>query len=96
VEAHAPNPAQDLTRRPPAVPAPLVRVVALVVVVRDDPGVGLDEFRPAFGLAAEEGLARLAVTRLFLDRTPAREEDSAFSGKGVQVVLDYDDSNEAE
>jgi predicted ATPase/DNA-binding SARP family transcriptional activator/DNA-binding CsgD family transcriptional regulator len=34
----------------------------------------------------EGGLARFPVTRLFLERAHRREEDSAFSGRGVQAV----------
>jgi hypothetical protein len=39
-------------------------------------------------LLTEGGLARLAVTRLFLDRAHRRKDDSTFSGRGVQVVVD--------
>ena len=38
-------------------------------------------------LLTEEGLARLAVTRLFLDRAHGREEDPVFSGRGLQAVV---------
>src|SRR3712207_2651036 len=47
VEAHPRNPREDLSRGAPTVLAPLVGEVALGVVVRDEPVVGLDEFRPA-------------------------------------------------
>jgi non-specific serine/threonine protein kinase len=36
----------------------------------------------------KEGLARLAVTRLFLDRARMREEDFVFSERSVQAVVD--------
>src|SRR5215203_7437097 len=50
VEAHPRDPREDLSRGAPAVLAPLVGAVAMGVVVRDEPVVGLDEFRPACGL----------------------------------------------
>src|SRR5215217_6069192 len=54
-------------------------------VVRRVPSLPLPEpTDPA--LLSKEGLVRFAVTRLFLERAPAREEDPAFSAGSVQAV----------
>jgi predicted ATPase/DNA-binding SARP family transcriptional activator/DNA-binding CsgD family transcriptional regulator len=64
------------SREPLRVPGEVVRQVApLPVPDPNDPA-----------LLSEGGLARLAVTRLFLDRAHRREDDSAFSERGVQAV----------
>src|SRR3712207_7659401 len=70
VEAHPRDPREDLSRGAPAVLAPLVGEVALGVVVRDEPVVGLDEFRPA---RSEEHTSELQsrqylVCRLLLEK----------------------------
>src|SRR5215207_7595927 len=50
VEAYPRDPREDLPRGAPAVLAPLVGEVALGVVIRDEPVVGLDEFHPTLCL----------------------------------------------
>jgi predicted ATPase/DNA-binding CsgD family transcriptional regulator len=64
------------SREPLRVPGEVVRqVLPLSVPELNDPA-----------LLAEGGLARLAVTRLFLERAHRREEGSALSGRGVRAV----------
>ena len=64
------------SREPLRVPGEVVRgVPSLPVPEPNDPA-----------LLTKEGLARFAVTRLFLDRAHRREEDPAFSGGSVQAV----------
>jgi predicted ATPase/DNA-binding SARP family transcriptional activator/DNA-binding CsgD family transcriptional regulator len=63
------------SREPLYVPGEVVRgVPSLPVPEPTDPA-----------LLSKEGLARFAVTRLFLDRAHRREEDSAFSGGSVSA-----------
>jgi predicted ATPase/DNA-binding SARP family transcriptional activator/DNA-binding CsgD family transcriptional regulator len=64
------------SREPLRVPGEVVRrVPSLPVPEPKDPA-----------LLTKGGLARFAVTRLFLERAPAWEEDPAFSGGSVQAV----------
>jgi predicted ATPase/DNA-binding SARP family transcriptional activator/DNA-binding CsgD family transcriptional regulator len=64
------------SREPLRVPGEVVRrVPSLPVPEPKDPA-----------LLCKEGLSRFAVTRLFLERAPAREEDPAFSAGRVQAV----------
>jgi predicted ATPase/DNA-binding SARP family transcriptional activator/DNA-binding CsgD family transcriptional regulator len=64
------------SREPLRMPGEVVRrVPPLPVPGPDDPA-----------LLSKEGLARFAVTRLFLERAPAWEEDPTFSAGSVQAV----------
>ena len=64
------------SREPLRVAGEVVRVVPSLPVPKPNDPV----------LLSKEGLARLAVTRLFLDRAHRREEDSAFSEGSAQAV----------
>jgi predicted ATPase/DNA-binding SARP family transcriptional activator/DNA-binding CsgD family transcriptional regulator len=67
------------SREPLRVPGEVVRrVPPLCVPEPKDPAL----------TETKEGLARFAVTRLFLDRMRTREEDFVFSGRSVRAVVD--------
>jgi predicted ATPase/DNA-binding SARP family transcriptional activator/DNA-binding CsgD family transcriptional regulator len=63
------------SREPLRVPGEVVRQLSPLPVPKDR------------ALLTEEGLARLAVTRLFLDRAHRRKDDSPFFGRDLQAVV---------